>query len=93
MNPGQLSLEMVLEEAKKRTADRVIEVVKEVVTASGPVPVLVKVGNFDPLLLSAVGLMEGPLPVMSTIRREVLYLLNRVKLDNLLVSSFSGLGR
>ena len=82
--------EMALEEVKKRTADKVIEVVEDVVKASSPTPVLVKVGNFGPLLLSAVGLMGGPLLVMSTIRGEVLYLLNRVKLDNLLVSPFRG---
>ena len=79
-----------LEEVKGRATDKVIEVLKGVVTASSPVPVLIKVGNFIPLLLSAVGLMEEPLLVMSTIRREVLCLLNGVKLDNLLVSPFRG---
>ena len=88
MNPGQP--EMALEEVKRRAADRVIEVVEDVVKASSPTPVLVKVGNFSPLPLSGEELMEGPLLVMSTIRREVLCLLNRVKLDNLLVSSFRG---
>ena len=82
-----------LEEVKRRAADRVIEVVEDVVKASSPTPVLVKVGNFSPLPLSGEELMEGPLLVMSTIRREVLCLLNRVKLDNLLVSQFRGLGR
>ena len=52
--------ERALEEVKRRAADRIIEVVKEVVTASGPGPVLVKVGNFGPLLLSAGGPMEDP---------------------------------
>ena len=79
-----------LEEVKRRAADRVIEVVEDVVKASSPTPVLVKVGNFSPLLLSAGELMEEPLLVMSTIRGEVLYLLNGVELDNLLVSSFRG---
>ena len=81
-------LEMALEEVKRRAADRVIEVVEDVVKASSPTPVLVKVGNFSPLPLSGEELMEGPLLVMSTIRREVLCLLNGVKLDNLLVSPF-----
>ena len=82
--------EMALEEVKKRAADRVIEVVEGVVKASSPIPVLVKVGDFSPLPLSAGGLMGGPLLVMSSIRRGVLYLLNGVKPDNLLVSSFRG---
>ena len=82
--------ERALEEVKRRAADRVIEVVEDVVKASSPTPVLVKVGDFSPLPLSAVGLMEGPLLVMSTIRHEVLDLLNGVKLDNLLVSPFRG---
>ena len=82
--------EMALEEVKRRAADRVIEVIEDVVKAVDPTPVLVKVGNFGPLPLSAGGLVEGPLLVMSTIRHEVLYLLNGVKLDNLLVSPFRG---
>ena len=90
MNLYQVPPESALEEVKRRAADKVIEVIEDVAKASSPTPVLVKVGNFSPLLLSAEGLMEEPLPVMSTIRREVLYLLIRVKLDNLLVSSFRG---
>ena len=86
MNLGQP--ERALEEVKRRAADRVIEVIKEVVTASTPVPVLVKVGNFSPLPLSA--LMEEPLLVMSRLRDEMPYLLNGVKPDNLLVSQFRG---
>ena len=82
--------ERALEEVKRRAADRVIEVVEDVVKASSPTPVLVKVGDFGPLPLPAGGLMEEPLLVMSTIRHEVLYLLNGVKLDNLLVSPFRG---
>ena len=79
-----------LEEVKRRVTDKVIEVLKGVVTASSPTPVLVKVENFGPLLLSAGELVEEPLLVMSTIRGEVLYLLNGVNPDNLLVSSFRG---
>ena len=82
--------ERALEEVKRRAADRVIEAVEDVVKAVDSIPVLVKVGDFSPLPLSAGELMEEPLLVMSTIRREVLCLLNRVKLDNLLVSSFRG---
>ena len=82
--------ERALEEVKGRAADRVIEAVERVVTASSLTPVLVKVGNFSPLLLSAEELMEGPLRAMYTIRHEVLYLLNGVKPDNLLVSQFRG---
>ena len=80
--------EMALEDAKRRAADRVIEVIEDVVKASSPTPVLVKVGNFSPLPLSA--LMEEPLLVISRFRDEVLDLLNGVKLDNLLVTSFRG---
>ena len=80
--------ERVLEEVKRRAADRVIEVVEGVVTASSPVPVLVEVGYFSPLPLSAV--MEEPLWAISRLRDEVLYLLNGAKLDNLLVSQFQG---
>ena len=79
-----------LEDAKRRVADRVIEVVGGIVTASSPTPVLVKVGDFNPLLLSAGGLMEEPLLVMSRLRGEVLDLPNGVEPDNLLVSSFRG---
>ena len=46
--------ERALEEVKRRVTDRIIEVVEGVVTASSPVPVLVKVWNFNPLPLSAL---------------------------------------
>ena len=75
-----------LEDVKRRAADRVIEVVKGVVTASTPVAVLVKVGDFNPLLLSGEELMKELSRAMSRLRDEVPYLLNGVKLDNLLVS-------
>ena len=81
-------LERALEEVKRRVTDKVIEVIEDVVKASSPTPVLVKVGNFSPLPLSA--LMEEPLLVISRFRDEVLDLLNGVKLDNLLVTSFRG---
>ena len=90
MNPGQLSPEMALEEVKRRAADRVIEVIERVVKASSLTPVLVKVGNFGPLPLPAEELMEEPLRAMSRLRHEVFYLLNGVKLDNLLVRQFRG---
>ena len=82
--------ERALEEVKGRAADRVIEVVEDVVKASSPTPVLVEVGNFSPLLLSAEELMEEPLLVMSRLRGEVLDLVNGVELDNLLVRQFRG---
>ena len=80
--------ERALEEVKRRVTDKVIEVLKGVVTASSPTSVLVKVGDFGPLLLSA--LTKEPLRAISSIRHEVLYLLNGVKPDNLLVTSFRG---
>ena len=80
--------ESALEEVKKRAADRVIEVVEGVVKAVDPVPMLVKVGDFSPLPLSA--LMEGPLLVMSRLRDEVPYLLNGVELGSLLIDQFRG---
>ena len=86
MNLGQP--ESALEEVKRRVTDKVIEVLKGVVTASSPTPVLVKVENFGPLPLSA--LMEEPLRAISRLRDKMPYLLNGVKPDNLLVSQFRG---